>query len=200
MADSSITSWTGRLRRSRVASIAVWFLLGFGIAMLVMPLPWNLWQDTGAGKALSKSVLALGFPNLAAYVRAFALYLPDWVAACVMGLLIGRYKRSRAVPAAIDCAGGMAFGPDLWYQTSLFFIPAVQSTATFLLMLLIPRVVTVSLAFSCARLMARRHEIPPGHCQRCGYDLTGNASGICPECGRSSLPTGNNQTGFKGES
>ncbi len=23
----------------------------------------------------------------------------------------------------------------------------------------------------------------PGHCQRCGYDLTGNVSGICPECG-----------------
>ena len=22
-----------------------------------------------------------------------------------------------------------------------------------------------------------------GHCQKCGYDLTGNTSGICPECG-----------------
>ncbi len=28
----------------------------------------------------------------------------------------------------------------------------------------------------------RRH-IPPGHCQKCGYDLTGNLSGRCPECG-----------------
>jgi hypothetical protein len=24
---------------------------------------------------------------------------------------------------------------------------------------------------------------PAGHCQRCGYNLTGNTSGICPECG-----------------
>lgn len=24
---------------------------------------------------------------------------------------------------------------------------------------------------------------PPGHCRFCGYDLTGNVSGICPECG-----------------
>jgi len=24
---------------------------------------------------------------------------------------------------------------------------------------------------------------PPGHCQKCGYDLTGNVSGRCPECG-----------------
>ena len=28
----------------------------------------------------------------------------------------------------------------------------------------------------------RRH--PPGHCQKCGYDLQGNVSGACPECGR----------------
>jgi hypothetical protein len=25
--------------------------------------------------------------------------------------------------------------------------------------------------------------IKPGHC-RCGYDLTGNTSGVCPECGQ----------------
>jgi hypothetical protein len=24
---------------------------------------------------------------------------------------------------------------------------------------------------------------PPGHCKICGYNLTGNLSGICPECG-----------------
>ena len=25
--------------------------------------------------------------------------------------------------------------------------------------------------------------IPPGHCRHCGYDLTGNVSGRCSECG-----------------
>lgn len=24
---------------------------------------------------------------------------------------------------------------------------------------------------------------PPGDCQKCGYNLTGNKSGVCPECG-----------------
>lgn len=28
-----------------------------------------------------------------------------------------------------------------------------------------------------------RRRIPPHCCQRCSYDLTGNVSGICPECG-----------------
>ncbi len=35
-----------------------------------------------------------------------------------------------------------------------------------------------------AALFYRDHRrIPPGHCQKCGYDLTGNMSGKCPECG-----------------
>ena len=29
-----------------------------------------------------------------------------------------------------------------------------------------------------------RRRVPPGRCQRCGYDLTGNISGTCPECGK----------------
>ncbi len=28
-----------------------------------------------------------------------------------------------------------------------------------------------------------RSRIPPGHCRKCGYDLTGNTTGRCPECG-----------------
>jgi hypothetical protein len=28
-----------------------------------------------------------------------------------------------------------------------------------------------------------RRRISPGHCRQCGYNLTGNLSGVCPECG-----------------
>ncbi len=34
-----------------------------------------------------------------------------------------------------------------------------------------------------AALWCNRRRIPPGHCRACGYDLTGNVSGRCPECG-----------------
>ena len=38
-------------------------------------------------------------------------------------------------------------------------------------------------ALPTAYLFYRDRRHPPGHCQRCGYDLTGNESGVCPECG-----------------
>jgi len=28
-----------------------------------------------------------------------------------------------------------------------------------------------------------RPRISPGHCRECGYDLTGNVTGVCSECG-----------------
>ncbi len=33
-------------------------------------------------------------------------------------------------------------------------------------------------------LIWRKDRIPEGHCQNCGYNLTGNVSGKCPECGQ----------------
>lgn len=43
------------------------------------------------------------------------------------------------------------------------------------------------LAFFTAAYAANRVQDPyraePGHCASCGYNLTGNTSGVCPECG-----------------
>ena len=35
------------------------------------------------------------------------------------------------------------------------------------------------------RRRCRRTLLRLGHCEHCGYDLTGNVSGMCPECGQS---------------
>jgi hypothetical protein len=41
----------------------------------------------------------------------------------------------------------------------------------------------VPIALSAAALWIRDPQYPFGHCRKCGYNLTGNVSGICPECG-----------------
>ncbi len=42
-------------------------------------------------------------------------------------------------------------------------------------------------AIAFTRHIKRRY-FSPGICRKCGYDLRGTPSGICPECGRSSKP------------
>lgn len=47
-----------------------------------------------------------------------------------------------------------------------------------------PLWVLPSASLSAVVLLWRyRRRFPVGHCARCGYDLTGNRSGACPECG-----------------
>ncbi len=40
-----------------------------------------------------------------------------------------------------------------------------------------------ALGLPTALLWYRDRRPPKGHCPICGYDLTGNVSGVCPECG-----------------
>jgi hypothetical protein len=42
----------------------------------------------------------------------------------------------------------------------------------------------VLLAVPTTLLWYRDRRPPRGHCQRCGYNLVGNLSGTCPECGQ----------------
>jgi hypothetical protein len=65
-----------------------------------------------------------------------------------------------------------------WCRESWDILWLVCSLST-LTIIVGPLVGLVLLCFAIS--MSRRH--PAGHCQRCGYDLSGNVSGCCPECG-----------------
>ena len=45
------------------------------------------------------------------------------------------------------------------------------------------RILSWPTAIPTVLLLQRHRRIPVGHCRRCGYNLTGNVSGVCPECG-----------------
>lgn len=90
------------------------------------------------------------------------------------------------------------YGPDLllapstlWYnlesgafpQRALgLWWPIVRSGEALVMPVWIP-----AMAISIPAILSRwlRRQRPQGSCRRCGYELTGNVSGICPECGTS---------------
>ncbi|UCG15480.1 MAG: hypothetical protein JSV19_09300 [Phycisphaerales bacterium] len=51
----------------------------------------------------------------------------------------------------------------------------------------------VLLGLLTAMLWHRDRRPPMGHCQNCAYDLTGNVSGVCPECGNAIRGDGRGQ-------
>jgi len=61
-----------------------------------------------------------------------------------------------------------------------FLAPRIQSNHAWLPLWIPFVLVGAPLAVAWGRERAR---VPPGHCRKCGYDLTGNISGRCPECG-----------------
>jgi hypothetical protein len=76
---------------------------------------------------------------------------------------------------------------DVWWRPRLeLYRSALLAGCTVAVPVWIPLLVV---AFPTALAWWRdRRRIPPGHCQCCGYDLTGNVSGRCPECGSPTEP------------
>ena len=60
----------------------------------------------------------------------------------------------------------------VWFDRGGFLIP----------LWIVLAIVAAPTAVLCYRDF---RSIPPGHCQACGYNLTGNESGVCPECATS---------------
>ena len=97
------------------------------------------------------------------------------------GLLVWNHPfRNLSGLRAFTAATGWS-GRPLWHRVRGFFwVPKVDAGGVWVgfgLPLIFASAVTAYLFWRDSR------RIPPGHCRKCGYDLTGNESGICPECG-----------------
>ncbi len=66
----------------------------------------------------------------------------------------------------------------------IFIAPLVKPVSTGGNIFLVPHGLLLPVvALATAFVWWRDRPPPKGHCQSCGYELTGNVSGVCPECG-----------------
>jgi hypothetical protein len=87
---------------------------------------------------------------------------------------------SSSPPPSVDTVLGFGFHSEIWEDSLRRYrlVSAALPLWPFLLQAIKPLYRFV--------LWARRHSsrsTPPGLCHCCSYNLTGNVSGICPECG-----------------
>lgn len=69
-------------------------------------------------------------------------------------------------------------GPELMWRARIF---RSRPVATIVIVPLWLPFVMLSIVAALAHRRARRPK--PGTCEKCSYNLTGNTSGVCPECG-----------------
>lgn len=135
-------------------------------------------------KRSQRIILSLGLVIL----MASALF-PPWYALHKRGIrseriCIRRFFALRYV-RAVRCRSSP--GRVSWHTAELD-IPRMHGewviigSATALGVLLAPQVLSIPGAIVAQRRRKR------GQCLSCGYNLTGNASGVCPECGRKIKP------------
>jgi hypothetical protein len=80
--------------------------------------------------------------------------------------------------------------PGLWYFRLFRDARVINTGKLSTFGIAIPDVLLIILAgvVPAVWLVARKRRQIAGHCVKCGYNLTGNISGVCPECGKPITP------------
>jgi hypothetical protein len=114
----------------------------------------------------------------------------------VLGYLIGRRRGgeffvARQRPGLVSFYRVLLIGSSLCLVFCLVIVIAAPAPAATNAMatsfavlagIFVLEMLLIGLGLFGSLIFAGRH-YPPGHCRRCGYNLHGNRSGRCPECG-----------------
>ncbi|MCP4591532.1 MAG: hypothetical protein GY842_12380 [bacterium] len=104
--------------------------------------------------------------------------VPPWL----FGIGEGAVAATHADSTGDEYADIRGFLFDGWVRPPVL-LPSVNRRLCYTTMTVPLWIPLLPLSVGTAWLWCRDRKPPPGYCQRCGYDLTGNTSGVCPECG-----------------
>ena len=126
--------------------------------------------------------------SVAVVVNALGFLLGLGRTARYHGLVPGKVYRLSKVAGLVTMVFPLGLFPAMELLSDLLRATGAPRGFAKLVMLTICLLVLMMASAWLGRIVGRKCRVPTGHCANCGYNLTGNVSGICPECG---LPSEN---------
>ena len=145
------------------------------------------WISLGWRRPIQDWMTAHGAGSLAGYFGLLYIQIPEFALAIMAGVAVGLVAWRRWWQLSLLFSGTMfafpyilmAIDGSIWGFLDgggVIVITALQNLP------IIP--LALGGAWAASRRRCRRAaRMASGHCGKCGYDLTGNVSGRCPECG-----------------
>ncbi len=161
---------------------------GIVTSYLVCPIMLNAWVSLGWRRPIQNWMIAHGVGSFAGYFGVFYISIPDYTTAIIGGSVIGVVAWKRWWQLSLLYSGTMYVLPYLYMMLfgSISIIPNHNAWVFVKVLLLDFAIIPLALAGAFVTSKRQRmHHFRREHqlCSKCGYDLTGNVSGVCPECG-----------------
>jgi hypothetical protein len=169
--------------------VATALLIGAVVSCLLSPYLGNVWTSLGWRRPVQDWMTAHGLGKYAGYYGVLQFYVPDLALNLAGGALAGYVGYRKRIRYAAAYAGSYFAAPYLWSiaDGSFSFVMSIHPSWVHVLtavhqLALVP--LAVGASWLAARPKRRREARRAANCcTSCGYVLTGNVSGVCPECG-----------------
>lgn len=177
MSDRTGLSESGMTRRQRLSYYLLTVLVGIAVSIFVSPIVLGTWIRLGWRRPIQEFMIAYGASRWIGPVGIFYLQIPDYAMAAIGGCMIGLVAWRRWLRFSF------------LYSITLFGIPfVIYSLFRSSWMLYFLNFSVIPIVLTCAWVASRpqRHRAllkENNLCWECAYNLTGNTSGVCPECG-----------------
>ena len=155
-----------RVRRSRVSFLLRWTGVGACLICLISSAASLRWRWVAFCPTATSRIGVDGGDLFANYISGGSEGLPRW--------------------RLFSIGDRLPSWAETWEHWGLVRLPVFRSSGTQfrITVISIPMwmPLLLSTTFTCW-IWRRDRRSRPGHCQSCRYNLTGNVSGVCPECG-----------------
>ena len=144
-------------------------------------------RPAGGERAESRASAVLDAVALAHVAASYAAMLGLWALAAARGAPPGKFVCAAAAAPVIVPVWLLLVTPAVWLDSSgrisANLVPGVANEPLAVVAAAVYSVVFASAYRTVHARRLRRRRRALGLCPGCGYDLTGNVSGVCPECG-----------------